>query len=154
MLGIVFELVRRGHAVRFTAPAVFAERITETGTRFCTGLPRETLGCNTIPQMHGAELARALQQSAHVMSRRSAVPAASTGATACMWALSPTGRHVAERHADRAHSGPTTGLRHANTGVDRSDIGPERVSGSWPSRCSLRGWPRHPRSHGDPCGRR
>jgi hypothetical protein len=91
MLGIVFELVRRGHAVRFTAPAVFAERITETGTRFCTGLPRETLGCNTIPQMHGAELARALQQSAHVMSRRSAVPAASTGATACMWPLSPTG---------------------------------------------------------------
>ncbi len=33
-LGIVTELVRRGHAVTYYAPRMFAERIEEAGARF------------------------------------------------------------------------------------------------------------------------
>lgn len=60
-LGIVTELVRRGHDVTYYAPRPFGERITETGARFVPVTSTwESMGRDTLPQMHGAELVRAM----------------------------------------------------------------------------------------------
>ncbi|TCP55005.1 MGT family glycosyltransferase [Tamaricihabitans halophyticus] len=59
-LGIVAELVRRGHQVTYWAPSMFAERITETGAKF---EPVDSLWERLPggpPQMHGKELVRAM----------------------------------------------------------------------------------------------
>ncbi|WP_433291698.1 macrolide family glycosyltransferase [Pseudonocardia sp. CA-142604] len=60
-LGIVAELVRRGHEVTYWAPAQFADRIAETGARFVPITSTwETMGRDALPQMHGKELIRAI----------------------------------------------------------------------------------------------
>ncbi|GAA3072890.1 hypothetical protein GCM10010464_41220 [Pseudonocardia yunnanensis] len=60
-LGIVAELVRRGHEVTYWAPAQFADRIAETGARFVTITSTwESMGRDALPQMHGKELVRAI----------------------------------------------------------------------------------------------
>jgi MGT family glycosyltransferase len=60
-LGIVAELVRRGHEVRYWAPRPFAERIAETGAHYEPVTSTwEGLGRAAIPQMHGRELVRAM----------------------------------------------------------------------------------------------
>ncbi|MCO1657207.1 macrolide family glycosyltransferase [Pseudonocardia humida] len=60
-LGIVAELVRRGHEVRYWAPTPFADRITETGARYEPVTSTwEALDRADIPQMHGRELVRAM----------------------------------------------------------------------------------------------
>ncbi|WP_091532755.1 macrolide family glycosyltransferase [Microlunatus soli] len=60
MLGIVAELVRRHHRVRFWAPAEFGDRIAETGARFEPVTSTwEQLG-GQPPQMHGREFLRAM----------------------------------------------------------------------------------------------
>lgn len=60
MLGIVAELVRRGHRVTFWAPAVFGDRITETGARFEPVTSTWEQQDGKPPQMHGRELVRAM----------------------------------------------------------------------------------------------
>lgn len=59
-LGIVTELVRRGHQVTYWAPQMFAERIIETGARFepVTSTWEQLEG--GPPQMHGKELIGAM----------------------------------------------------------------------------------------------
>ncbi len=60
-LGIVAELVRRGHDVTYWAPRPFADRIAETGARFEPVTSTwEAMGREEIPQMHGRELVRAM----------------------------------------------------------------------------------------------
>src|SRR3954468_22227699 len=60
-LGIVAELVRRGHEVAYWAPAQFADRIADTGARFVPITSTwETMGRDGLPQMHGKELIRAI----------------------------------------------------------------------------------------------
>jgi len=59
-LGLAAELVRRGHRVSYAATRRFESRIVETGAAFVPvvstweSLPRD------VPQMHGAELVRAM----------------------------------------------------------------------------------------------
>lgn len=60
-LGIVAELVRRGHRVTYWAPRMFADRITETGARFEPVTSTwEQMDDDGPPQMHGKELIRAM----------------------------------------------------------------------------------------------
>lgn len=60
MLGIVAELVRRGHRLTFWAPAMFADRIGETGARFEPVVSTWESIPGPPPQMHGKELVRAM----------------------------------------------------------------------------------------------
>lgn len=59
LLGLATELVRRGHRVTFAAPESFADRITETGAEHVP-TPTTWKGQGEAPQMHGAELIRAM----------------------------------------------------------------------------------------------
>ncbi|MBW0102372.1 macrolide family glycosyltransferase [Pseudonocardia sp. KRD291] len=60
-LGVVAELVRRGHDLTYWAPRAFAERIAETGARYAPVTSTwEAMGRDTLPQMHGRELVRAM----------------------------------------------------------------------------------------------
>lgn len=59
-LGIVAELVNRGHAVTYSAPQLFEQRILETGAQFVPVRSTwESMGRDALPQMHGKELIRA-----------------------------------------------------------------------------------------------
>ncbi|MBZ2196709.1 macrolide family glycosyltransferase [Occultella gossypii] len=59
-LGVVTELVRRGHDVTYWAPRMFEDRIAETGARFEPVTSTwERIGGGP-PQMHGKELIRAM----------------------------------------------------------------------------------------------
>ncbi|WP_114853953.1 macrolide family glycosyltransferase [Brachybacterium sp. YJGR34] len=59
-LGIVTELVRRGHEVTYWAPQMFADRIVETGARFEPVVSTWERIDGGPPQMHGRELIRAM----------------------------------------------------------------------------------------------
>lgn len=60
-LGIAAELVERGHDVSYYAPRMFADRIAETGAHFVPVTSTwEAMGRDTLPQMHGKELIRAM----------------------------------------------------------------------------------------------
>lgn len=59
-LGIVTELVQRGHQVTYWAPQMFAERIIETGARFEPVASTWEQLDGGPPQMHGNELIRAM----------------------------------------------------------------------------------------------
>ncbi|WP_309133309.1 macrolide family glycosyltransferase [Brevibacterium sp.] len=60
-LGIAAELVHRGHEVSYAAPRMFAERIRETGARYVPATSTwEAMPRGAVPQMHGAELVRAM----------------------------------------------------------------------------------------------
>jgi MGT family glycosyltransferase len=59
-LGIVAELVRRGHRVTYWAPRVFGDRIAETGARFEPAISTWEQLDGGPPQMHGKELIRAM----------------------------------------------------------------------------------------------
>jgi len=59
-LGIVTELVQRGHQVTYWAPQMFADRITETGARFEPVASTWEQLDGGPPQMHGKELIRAM----------------------------------------------------------------------------------------------
>ncbi|MEU3309990.1 macrolide family glycosyltransferase [Nocardiopsis sp. NPDC006832] len=59
LLGLATELVRRGHRVTFAAPEAFADRIIETGAEHVP-TPTTWQGQGESPQMHGAELIRAM----------------------------------------------------------------------------------------------
>lgn len=61
-LGIVTELVRRGHAVTYYAPRMFAEWIEEAGARFeAVTSTWEALDRDSPPQMHGRDLIRGME---------------------------------------------------------------------------------------------
>ncbi len=60
-LGIAAELVRRGHEVSYAAPRMFAERIREAGAAYIPATSTwEAMSRDTLPQMHGTELVRAM----------------------------------------------------------------------------------------------
>ncbi|MGV0746218.1 macrolide family glycosyltransferase [Mycolicibacterium sp. XJ870] len=59
-LGIVAELVRRGHRVTYWAPRMFGDRIAETGARFEPVVSTWEQLDGGPPQMHGKELIRAM----------------------------------------------------------------------------------------------
>ena len=59
-LGIVTELVRRGHQVTYWAPRIFADRIVETGARFEPVVSTWERLPGGPPQMHGKELVKAM----------------------------------------------------------------------------------------------
>ena len=77
-LGIVAELIRRGHEVTYWAPHMFSERIQETGARFepVTSTWEQLEG--GPPQMHGKEFIRAmgllLDETAAMVPRLSPAP--------------------------------------------------------------------------------
>ena len=59
-LGIVAELVRRGHTVTYWAPRMFSARILETGARFEPVTSTWEQHGGGPPQMHGREFTRAM----------------------------------------------------------------------------------------------
>ncbi len=59
-LGLVAELVRRGHRVSYWAPRMFADRIADTGARFEPVISTWEQLDGEPPQMHGKELIRAM----------------------------------------------------------------------------------------------
>lgn len=60
-LGIAGELVRRGHTITYYAPRMFEDRIVDTGAHFVPVTSTwESMDRDTLPQMHGTELIRAM----------------------------------------------------------------------------------------------
>ena len=59
-LGIVAELVRRGHTVTYWAPRMFSARILETGARFEPVTSTWEQHGGGPPQMRGREFTRAM----------------------------------------------------------------------------------------------
>lgn len=60
-LGIVAELVRRGHTVTYYAPRRFADGVAETGADFVPVVSTwEAMGSGSVPQMHGRDLIRGM----------------------------------------------------------------------------------------------
>lgn len=60
MLGIVAELVARGHDVTFWAPRMFSDRIAETGAGYRPVVSTWESMSGGPPQMHGKEFVRAM----------------------------------------------------------------------------------------------